>query len=119
MARDEKSHTKPCRSITKRLKTQAKNIRKLRSVMLKNYFKIALRNLLKYKGYSFINIFGLAVGIGCCLLIFIYVKDELTYDRFQSNGDRIYRLNSMINWDGDKDLSRMTGQIEAIALTLR
>jgi putative ABC transport system permease protein len=81
--------------------------------MLKNYFKIALRNLLKYKGYSFINIFGLAVGIGCCLLIFIYVKDELTYDRFQSKGDRIYRLNSMINWDGDKDLSGMTGQIEA------
>ncbi len=80
--------------------------------MLKNYFKIAFRNLAKHKGYSFINIFGLAVGIGCCLLIFLYVKDELTYDRFQSKGDRIYRINSLIDWNGDKDLSGITGQIE-------
>jgi len=81
--------------------------------MLRNYFKIAIRNLLKHKGYSFINIFGLAVGIGCCLLIFIFVKDELTYDRFQSKADRIYRVNSLIDWMGDKDLSGITGEIEA------
>ncbi|MGH7452081.1 MAG: hypothetical protein ACRENG_12095 [bacterium] len=45
--------------------------------MFKNYLKIALRNLFKHKAYSFINIAGLAVGLACCLLISLYVKDEL------------------------------------------
>lgn len=87
--------------------------------MLKNYFKIALRNIAKHKGYSFINIFGLAVGIGCCLLIFLYVKDELTYDRFQTKADRIYRVNSLIDWMGNKDLSGITGEIEGPAYAER
>jgi putative ABC transport system permease protein len=60
--------------------------------MLKNYFKIALRNLFKHKVYSFINIFGLAVGIGCCLLIGLYVQNEWSYDTFHSKSDRIYRV---------------------------
>ncbi|NBC67306.1 MAG: FtsX-like permease family protein [Bacteroidetes bacterium] len=59
--------------------------------MIKNYFKIALRNLFKYKVYSFINIFGLAVGIACCLLIGLYVQNEWSYDTFHSESDRIYR----------------------------
>lgn len=59
--------------------------------MLKNYFKIAFRNLFKHKVYSFINIFGLAVGIACCLLIGLYVQNEWSYDTFHSNSDRIYR----------------------------
>ena len=50
--------------------------------MIKNYFKIALRNLWKNKGYSAINIFGLAIGLATCLLITLYVTDELSYDRY-------------------------------------
>jgi putative ABC transport system permease protein len=53
--------------------------------MFKNYFKIALRNLLKHKSVSFINIFGLAIGMTCCLLITLYVKDEISYDRHHKN----------------------------------
>src|SRR6267142_5420653 len=49
--------------------------------MLKNYFKVALRNLWKSKGYSAMNIVGLAAGLGVCLLIVLYVVDELSYDR--------------------------------------
>ena len=60
--------------------------------MLKNYFKIALRNLKKHKGYTFINITGLAVGLACCLLIVLFVRDELSYDRYHDNADQIYRI---------------------------
>ncbi len=60
--------------------------------MLFNYLKIALRNIKKHKVYSFVNIFGLSLGIGCCILIFLYVLDELSYDRFHENSGRIYRL---------------------------
>jgi putative ABC transport system permease protein len=60
--------------------------------MLKNYIKIALRNLVRHKGYSFINIFGLATGIICCLLILVYVQDELSYDRYHEKADQIYRI---------------------------
>ena len=61
--------------------------------MLRNYLKIALRNLLKYRLYSAINISGLTVGMLCFLSIFLYVQDELSYDRFHTNIDRLYRLN--------------------------
>lgn len=60
--------------------------------MLKNYFKIAWRNLLRNKVYSAINIVGLATGISACILIFFYVKDELTYERHFTHSDRIYRV---------------------------
>ncbi len=60
--------------------------------MLKNYLKIAWRNLFKYKGFSFINITGLALGLASCLLILQYVRIELSYDTFEKDGDRIYRL---------------------------
>lgn len=60
--------------------------------MLKNYFKIAVRNLLKYKAYSFINIAGLAIGIACCILILLFVNDELNYDKFHKNYKNIYRV---------------------------
>jgi len=81
--------------------------------MFKNYIKIAIRNFQKHKGYSAINVFGLAIGIACCLLIFMYVKDELTYDRFQSKADRIFRINSEIDWFGNKDLMGATNVVEA------
>lgn len=60
--------------------------------MLKNYFKIAYRNLTKFKAYSIINIAGLAIGLTCCLLITLYVRQELNYDRFHANANRIYRI---------------------------
>ncbi len=60
--------------------------------MLKNYLKIAARNLLKHKAYSFINIAGLAMGMTCCILILLYVQHELSYDRFHQDAKRIYRI---------------------------
>lgn len=60
--------------------------------MLKNYFKIAWRNLLKKKVYSLINILGLGIGMACCVLIFMFVQDELSYDKFNEKGDRIFRI---------------------------
>src|SRR5678815_5279525 len=60
--------------------------------MLRNYFKIAWRNIKRYKAYSGINILGLAIGIAACLLILQYVAFELSYENFQVNKDRIYRV---------------------------
>src|SRR3982751_2742967 len=60
--------------------------------MIRNYFKIALRNLMKYKFISFINLFGLTVGLTCCLLILTYITHELSYDKYQPNADRVYRV---------------------------
>ncbi|WP_221394013.1 ABC transporter permease [Dyadobacter sp. NIV53] len=60
--------------------------------MLKNYLKIAFRNLWKHKVFSFINIMGLTVGMSACFLIFLYVNFELSYDAFNTKADRIYRL---------------------------
>ncbi|MGD8540172.1 MAG: ABC transporter permease, partial [Candidatus Aminicenantes bacterium] len=60
--------------------------------MIKNYLKIILRNIRKHKGYSFINITGLAIGMACCLLISIWVLDELSYDRFHEKAQRLYRV---------------------------
>ena len=62
--------------------------------MLTNYLKVALRNLWKSKGFSAINIIGLASGLGVCLLIVLYVADELNYDRYNEKADRIYRLDA-------------------------
>lgn len=60
--------------------------------MLKNHLKIALRNFFKHRGFSFINVLGLAVGIACCLLILLFVVDELSYDKHHEKADRIYRV---------------------------
>ncbi len=68
--------------------------------MLKNYLKIAFRNLSKYKLYSFINILGLALGIGITILIYLYVKNDFSYDNFRKNGDRKYRVIRQ-NYDRD------------------
>ena len=62
--------------------------------MLKNYFKIAWRNLLKNKTFSAINISGLALGLTCSILIFLWVKDEYSIDAFHKNGGRIYSVIS-------------------------
>ena len=74
--------------------------------MLKNYFKIAYRSLLKHKGFTFINLMGLAVGMACCLLIGLYVQDELSYDRYHEHADRIYRiLHADLDADAPQSLS--------------
>ncbi|MBO9202653.1 MULTISPECIES: ABC transporter permease [Niastella] len=69
--------------------------------MLKNYLKIALRNLWKSKGFSAINIIGLAIGLATCLLIMLFVLDELSYDRYNKKADRIYRVDGDIKFGGN------------------
>ena len=68
--------------------------------MLTNYLKIAFRSLWKNRVYSGINVFGLAVGLATCLLIALYVANELSYDRFHERADRIYRVVQHTQWDG-------------------
>ena len=60
--------------------------------MIKNYFKIAWRNIKRQKGYTFINIAGLAIGMAVCILILMFVRDELSYDTYHEHKDRIYRI---------------------------
>lgn len=60
--------------------------------MFQNYFKVALRNILKHKFFSAINILGMTIGITACLMIVLYVNDELSYDKFHKNADRIYQV---------------------------
>ena len=69
--------------------------------MLRNYLKIALRNLSKRKGFTFINVTGLAVGMACCLLIALYVRHELRYDRFHERAERIYRVATEVRTGGE------------------
>jgi len=59
-------------------------------IMFKNYLKVAMRYLLKHKGFSFINISGLAIGMACSILILLWVQNEMSYDRFHENADNIY-----------------------------
>ncbi len=70
--------------------------------MIKNYFKIAFRNLWRNKGFSAINIIGLAIGIATCLIIMLYVNNELGYDRFNKKADRIVRVSFQGNVQGEK-----------------
>jgi putative ABC transport system permease protein len=60
--------------------------------MLKNYLKIAWRNLLRHKAYAFIHVFGLSVGLACCILIFLFVQHEWSYDAFHHNAATIFRV---------------------------
>jgi putative ABC transport system permease protein len=60
--------------------------------MFQNYIKTALRNMKKFKGYAFINIAGLAIGIACCILILLWVRDELSFDNFHEKADSLYRV---------------------------
>jgi putative ABC transport system permease protein len=60
--------------------------------MILNFFKVAFRNMKKYKSYSFINVVGLAIGLACVFLIYLFVQDELSYDRFYPQSENIYRV---------------------------
>ncbi|MVM30781.1 FtsX-like permease family protein [Spirosoma sp. HMF4905] len=69
--------------------------------MLTNYLKIAWRTLRKQQGFTFINIFGLAVGLACCMLIMLYVLDELSFDQYNAKADRIYRIQTHLKFGGN------------------
>lgn len=68
--------------------------------MLSNYITVALRNLVRQRGYSFINIFGLALGISAAMFVFIWVSDEVSMNRFHKHIDRIYRVEQDQDYDG-------------------
>ena len=75
--------------------------------MIKNYLLIAFRNLKKRKVYSFINIFGLAIGVAVCLVILKYVDFELSYDNYHTNAKNIYRTTTTVYRQGE--FRRYTG----------
>ena len=60
--------------------------------MFRNYLTVALRNIVRHKLYSFINIAGLAVGLACAILIILFVRDELSYDKWIPGSDNLYRV---------------------------
>ena len=68
--------------------------------MLKNYFKVAFRNLLRNKAFSFINISGLAIGMASAILILLWIQNEMSHDRFHAKGDRIYVMNNRDHFNG-------------------
>ena len=70
--------------------------------MIKNLLKTAIRHILKHPGYSFLNILGLTLGISSALFLIIYVSDEVSYDRYHENADRIYRVSSKITEPDDQ-----------------
>src|SRR5436190_2218371 len=65
--------------------------------MIYNYFKIAFRNLMKYRFISFINLFGLTVGLACCFLILTFILHELSYDKYQPKAGQVYRITRSFN----------------------
>lgn len=72
--------------------------------MLNNYLKISWRSLQKQRMYGIINVLGLAIGVACCVLISLFVWDELQYDKFNKDADRIYRVHSDINFGGKREV---------------
>jgi putative ABC transport system permease protein len=84
--------------------------------MFKNYIKMAFRNIKRHLGYSFINIFGLAVGMTVCLLMLMYVVNEISYDDFHEKRDRIYRLTC--DWGTEGSKMKFAGTMPAFAPAL-
>ena len=72
--------------------------------MFRNYWLVAIRNFKRHRVYSTINLLGLSIGLATCILILLFVQDELSYDRFHKNADRIYRVAVERDW-GDKMIS--------------
>lgn len=87
--------------------------------MLRNYFKIAYRNLYNQKGFSLINIIGLAIGMTCCLLIFQYVAFEYSYDKFHDNKDHLYRVLQAYAKEGEPMGSGHAFTAQALAPALK
>lgn len=76
--------------------------------MIKNYFKVAVRYLLRNKGYTAINVLGLAIGITCCILIMLFVRSEWSYDKFHSKSDRLYRAWLHEQYEGQSFTNTVT-----------
>lgn len=88
--------------------------------MFSNYFKTAFRNLWRSKVFSLINIVGLSIGLACCMLIFLYAKDELSFDRFHNNANRIYRLTADTKTPaGNTIKSSATGMMPGPSFTMQ
>lgn len=84
--------------------------------MLRNYLTIAIRNLLKHKVFSAINVFGLSVGIACCVLLSLLIKDEFSYEKHFSNHESIFRLYTVFVKDGKEDRFPLTSPPVALGL---
>lgn len=87
--------------------------------MLFNYIKIAFRSLLKFKGYAAINLLGLALGLAVGVLIMLYVFDEMSYDKFHANKDRIYRVESQFNKIASGENEAMATNAWPVGVTLK
>lgn len=83
--------------------------------MLRSYFQIAFRNMLRNKVYSLINVFGLSLGVGCCLLLALYIQDELQYDSHQKS--EVYRITT--EFESDKGLSKLGTTSPPIAMAMK
>lgn len=77
--------------------------------MLRNFFKVSIRNLIRNKTYSVINILGLSIGMACSILIFLFIIDELSYDKFHDNADQIYRIGIDAKMQGTEMQAYITG----------
>jgi putative ABC transport system permease protein len=106
-------HTSGLRQTQKQI-LKAENIKPMD--MLRNYLTIALRNLRKHSFYSFINVSGLSIGIAICLVILLFVHNELNYDRHHVNAERIYRIKNEIKFGGNHFLMTYTPAPLAAAL---
>ncbi|MCB0288532.1 MAG: ABC transporter permease, partial [Calditrichaeota bacterium] len=72
--------------------------------MLSNYFKLAYRNLLSNKMVFLINIFGLSIAVGCCITVFLFLKNNWTMDDFHENGERIFIVEYAVDNDGQEQI---------------
>jgi putative ABC transport system permease protein len=84
--------------------------------MIKNYLKIALRQLLKNKSFSIINISGLAIGMAAVIMLLLWIQNEVSFDRFHAKGDRIYELWNRAKWDDKLECWPVTPKIAAKSL---
>src|SRR5690242_11022057 len=84
--------------------------------MIKNYLKVAWRNLMKSKIFSFINIIGLSVGLTCCMLIAVYLYNELSYDKYHKNINQLFQLATSFIKDGKEDKTPNTPAPMAAAM---
>lgn len=76
--------------------------------MIQNYWKVAVRYLMRYKEYTLINVLGLAVGVCCCMLIMMFVRSEMSYDRFHKNANRLYRVWQHEKYQGEDFINVVT-----------
>ena len=85
--------------------------------MLRNYIVIALRNIMRSKVYSFINIAGLSLGVACCLLLALYIQDELSFDRHHQRLNDLYRITT--KFEGDLGIDEQGSVSPPIAMAMR